>query len=155
MTRQLLRDAYPDRLVRQEGDGLDGEISEFAESPVDKESKTRQADLEASDINKIVKRFERDGILPLAQREGAYLDVSEVPDYRAALEQVRKADEYFSMLPADSRAMFENDPAQFLDVVNDPTQLSLLVKAGVVPEGEVKAVQAGPAGEAKDPATGA
>lgn len=153
MSREAFREAYPDRMVLAADDDLDGETRKYAESDVAGESKTRQADLDASDINKIVKRFERDGIVPLSNREGLYLDVSEVPDYREAIEQVRRADEYFMSLPASSRAMFNNDPAEFLDKVNDPTQLDLLVEAGVIPKDEVKPVvpAAGDAGAAKEP----
>lgn len=153
MSREEFRDAYPERVVFSAGDSSRELVKEFAESSVAGESKTRQADLDASDINKIVKRFERDGIMPMGSREGVYLDVSEVGDYRSALEQVRRADEYFSELPAGSRAMFDNDPAKFLDVVNDPDQLDLLVKAGVIPKDEVKPVvsPAGDAGKAKEP----
>lgn len=149
MSRQDFRDAYPKRVVFSAGDEYD---KSYSESSVEGESKTRQADLDSSDINKIVKRFERDGVMPMGSREGVYLDVSEVGDYRSALEQVKRADEYFSQLPADSRKMFNNDPAEFLDRVNDPSQLELLIKAGVIPKDEVKLPPAPhPAGEAKEP----
>lgn len=151
MSREDFRKAYPDRVVLAADDDMDGEIPRYAESSVAGESKTRQADLDSADINKIVKRFERDGIVPLNERSGLYLDVSEVGDYRSALELVRKADEYFAQLPAESRAMFGNDPAQFLDVVNDPTQLELLVKAGVVPKDEVIVPKAPVASDSEKP----
>lgn len=104
-------------------------------------SMTRQSELDSTDINKIVARFDRAG-LPLPTGESRFLDVSEVPDFRSALEQVQRANEYFMTLPAKSRALFENDPAIFLDRVSDPAQLALLVEAGVVPKDEVKAVEA-------------
>lgn len=100
-------------------------------------SKTVQADKDSTDINLIVARFEKQGIAPLVNREGAYLDVSEVPDFRGALEQVRIAREYFDLLPAKSRAIFRNDPAEFMDAVKDDVRLEDLIKAGVVKESEV------------------
>lgn len=126
-------------LVRRDHWDFAPQVDELSGTVNNEPSKTRQSELDAADINKILKRFEKSGILPMTNREGAYLDVSEVGDYRSALEQVRKADEYFAGLPADSRAIFENDPAVFLDAVNDPTQLHKLVDAGVVPKDEVKA----------------
>lgn len=154
MSREEFRKAYPKRMALSAGDDSEF-VKEFSESSVAGESKTRQADLDSSDINKIVKRFERDGVMPLTGREGIYMDVSEIGDYRSALEQVRKAEEYFETLPAESRAMFSNDPAEFLDKVNDPSQLELLVKAGVVPAGEVRVPEPPVAGGSKEPTGGA
>lgn len=101
-------------------------------------SKTVQSDADSTDINKIVARFARDGILPIGQsREGLFIDVTRVPDFRGALEQVRHASEYFQTLPAESRAIFRNDPAEFMDAIKDNSRLEDLIKAGVVSEDEV------------------
>lgn len=130
---------------RSSGDGRQKEFSDQTGLFCDPDSeegasKTRQSELESTDINKIVDRFARAG-LPLPTGEGRFLDLSEVPDFRDALHQVARANEYFMTLDAKARALFENDPAKFLDVVNDPAQLSLLVEAGVIPKGEVKRVE--------------
>lgn len=104
-------------------------------------SVTRQSELESTDINKIVARYERAG-LPLPTGESRFLDVSDMPDFRTALEQVQRASEYFMTLPAKSRAIFDNDPAIFLDRVNDPGALEQMVEAGIVPKGEIKVLEA-------------
>lgn len=149
MSREEWRKAYPERQVLDEA-----RPPEFVDEATvcEKETLTRQSEVDAADINKIVARFEKSGIMPLTNREGAYLDVSEVGDYRQALEQVRKAQMYFEDLPASSRAMFNNDPAEFLDRVNDPNELQLLVDAGVVPKDEVRvraAAEVAPEGAVK------
>lgn len=111
---------------------------EFADGTVCREeSLTRQSEKDQADINVILRRAEKQGIMPLMRREGEYLDLSSVPDYREALDQVRVADEYFMSLPADSRAKFGNDAAAFLDAVNDPAQLQGLIDDGILPKGEV------------------
>lgn len=122
-------------------------VDEFGELPKDERgnpveiypgrSKTIQADLDSTDINKIVERFAKQGIVPLANREGAYLDVTEVPDYRGAAEQVRLANEYFERLPASSRAIFHNSPAEFMDAVKDDSRIDDLLKAGVLVEDDI------------------
>jgi len=147
-------------VVRSDNDGLQWQFSELAATvrPEGEEQLVRQSEASQADINKIVARFEKSGILPLTGREGLYLDVSEVGDYHSALEQVRKAEEYFGSLPASSRAMFDNDPAEFLDRVNDPESLELLVEAGVIPKGEVRPIDPPKAPEPaaeKPPAKGA
>lgn len=102
------------------------------------DSMARQSEKDQADINKIMKRAEQSGIVPLVKRDGEFLDVSEVLDYRGARDQVRKAEEYFMSLPAESRAIFGNDAADFLDAVNDPFRFDELVEAGVIPKGEVR-----------------
>lgn len=73
------------------------------------------------DVNRIVERFRATGLVShLAKGAPAYLDVSEVRDYREALEHVRAVGEFFSQLPAPVRAEFHNDAAAFLDFVTDP-----------------------------------
>lgn len=131
-------------VTRSAGDGQQKRFSDESATVCDPETEegrsvTRQADLDSTDINKIVARFERGG-LPLPTGESRFLDVSEVPDFRGAVDQVNRATEYFAGLPARSRALFDNNPAVFLDRVTDPRALELLVEAGVIPRGEVKPV---------------
>jgi hypothetical protein len=131
-----------DILVRHEYDGLQSSLSDDGSTKCcAEEGKTRQSEADQADINKIIKRLDRDGILPLSaftQREGAFLDVSEVPDFASAMQQVDKARDYFMSLPATSRAMFDNDPAKLLDAVRREDSLQLLVDAGVIPANEVR-----------------
>lgn len=83
-------------------------------------SLTRQSEAKDCDINVIVARFEKTGQLPLFE-EGFYADVSEVGDYRSALEKVEMAERAFMALPAKIREEYGNDPAVFLDaLVTDP-----------------------------------
>lgn len=115
---------------------------EFADGTVCREEKiTRDSEKDQADINKIMKRAEQQGIIPLSAREGQFLDLSQVGDFREAREAVRLANEYFMSLPAESRAVFDNDAAKLLDAVNDPAQLQLLEEAGIVPKAEVVPLQ--------------
>lgn len=85
------------------------------------------------DINVIISRFNRTGVLPRPNALRAqYADVSQVTDYHDALEIVRRAEEEFDSLPASVRKVFENDPAIFLDAVHDADKRHLLEQAGLV-----------------------
>lgn len=95
-------------------------------------SMTRQSDAEACDINRIMKRYEATGILPEATRQGLFIDVSNFPDYRGALEQVQYADRIFMQLPADTRAKFNNDAAEFLDFCSDPLNRDAMKEMGLL-----------------------
>lgn len=77
---------------------------------------TKQEFKAECDVNNIVRRFVKDGFLRhLERREPRFLDLSEVGDFRTALDQVRAATEFFDGLPAKVRARFGNDPARYLD----------------------------------------
>ena len=106
---------------------------EFAEGTVCREDKvTRDSELPMADINSILKRMEKSGIMPIVPEAGEFIDVSEVGDFREALERVRLADERFMSLPADIRRHFGDDPAGFLDAVNDPARHQELVDLGLL-----------------------
>jgi len=94
---------------------------------------TRQSEKDSCDVNKIVERFKRTGILPPVARQGFYADVAELGGYREVLERVNEARGYFAQLPAQVRADFENDPAQFLDFVATAT-VEELTAAGLAEE---------------------
>ncbi len=95
-------------------------------------SRTRQSEAKDADINNIVARYDRTGVLPTIGREGFYADVSQVGDYRDALERVRVADEAFMQLPAKVRAKFDNDAAQFLDWTSDPGNREEMRELGLI-----------------------
>lgn len=102
------------------------------------ESRTRQSEADASDINQIMAQYDRTGLLPQNQREALFVDVSNMPDYRTSLDTINKADEMFMMLPADIRAKFDNDAAVFLDWTSDPDNREQMQDLGMLPKDEVE-----------------
>lgn len=95
-------------------------------------SRTRQSEAAACDINNIMAKYEKTGVIPQDQREAFFSDVSEMADYRTSLDQIRVADGYFMSLPAKVRSEFANDTATFLDALQDPESLDLLKELGIV-----------------------
>lgn len=86
-------------------------------------SRTKQSEKKACDINFIISRYQKTGMLEhINQNRGIY---GEAPaaDYREALETVRKADALFKALPSSVRNRFDNDPAEFLAFCEDPANL--------------------------------
>lgn len=98
----------------------------------DKVSLTRQSEAGATDINKIMAKYEKTGVLPHTNRQQFFADVSTMGDYRTALDNIRTADEAFMELPAQLRARFENDAAIFLDFCSDPTNREEMVNLGLI-----------------------
>lgn len=79
-------------------------------------SRTKQSFAQECDINHIVARFEKTGVVTHLNRvQGTYADVSEMGSYREALDIVRAVQNDFSKLPSAVREQFGNDPASFID----------------------------------------
>lgn len=95
-------------------------------------SLTKQAMGAETDINNIMKKYEKDGIIThLAKHQGQYGDFSEVVDYHTALNTMIDADDAFASLPSRIRGEFLNDPGKFLDFVHDPKNHDQMVKMGL------------------------
>ncbi len=95
-------------------------------------TRTRQSEAAGCDINQIVSRFEKTGILPIDGREALYEDVSHITDYRDALDRVTMAEQAFKQLPAKVRSRFHNEPAAFLDFASDPTNRDEMREMGLL-----------------------
>jgi phage internal scaffolding protein len=95
------------------------------------ESLTVQSHTEDSDINVIVARALRTGTMPQAAVLPAYGDYENVFDYRSALHQVMDAQNQFMLLPAKTRARFNNDPQELLRFVSEPGHEAELVALGL------------------------
>jgi len=83
-------------------------------------SMTKQSFADETDINKIVARFEKTGLIEhLNSREPFYGDVSDIVGYQEALNVVQKADDLFNAYPAKVRERFDNDPVKFIEFISD------------------------------------
>lgn len=109
-----------------------------------KPSLTRQEFKEECDLSLLLKRFARtpEGLAALQNAQGfvanaRFEDVSNIPDYRTALDQVNLANESFMSLPAVVRRRFDNDPANFLDFVSNPANLDECRALGLAKPKEV------------------
>ena len=80
----------------------------------DEPSLTHQSFKDEVDVNQIVTRHQ-DTRAPLPSPQLVYQDVSELTDYRDALDNVMAVQSVFSKLPSASRSYFHNDAANFLD----------------------------------------
>lgn len=96
-------------------------------------ARTQQHFKEECDINGIMKKFERTGMLEhVNEFHGNYGDFTELPvSYHDAIDQVLAAQDMFMTVPAKVRALFDNDPGQFLAFVDDPANADRLVELGL------------------------
>lgn len=95
-------------------------------------SLVKQSFKDECDINSIMKKWEKSGVISHAKEaEGLYGDFSDVKDYQSALDAVIHAQELFDGFPAELRARFQNDPAQFLDFVDNPSNMEEMISLGL------------------------
>ncbi len=84
------------------------------------DGRTKQSFKDETDVNKIIARHARMGTLShLEQWGGQYGDLAGF-DFQTAQNQIAKANTMFEQLPAEVRREFHNDPAAFIEYVNDP-----------------------------------
>lgn len=93
---------------------------------------TRQEFRDECDINVLLARYEKTGVLNhFSSRVPQYLDVSEVPDLATSLEYMEQARAAFMTLPAVVRREFDNDPVRFVDFAADAANLSQMRQWGL------------------------
>jgi len=99
-------------------------------------SLTKQSFKDECDINQIVKKHKpADLMMTLEQQNGQiYADVSEIPDYQTAMDTIASANQLFASLPAQLRKRFNNDPAEYLNFVQNEENLSEAIKLGLASE---------------------
>lgn len=94
-------------------------------------SVTKQSFAAECDINNIMAKFERTGVLDFVNdHEGQYGDATAL-DYHAAMSLVAEADSMFADMPAPLRSRFENDPAKFLAFMDDPRSAQEIISLGL------------------------
>ncbi len=82
---------------------------------------TEQAHKEMCDIHNIVKRYQATGTYGhINNTQGIYADVPPYEDFSEAMRIVAEAQSMFNDLPAELRADMDNNPAVFLEFINNP-----------------------------------
>lgn len=95
-------------------------------------SLTKQASRDECDINQIMRRYQKTGIVEHVNKyQGRYGDFLQVTDYQTALNQVQAANDAFMSLPSSVRSRFDNDPAKFLEFMENPLNQAEMIKLGL------------------------
>jgi len=96
------------------------------------QGKTKQSFKDECDINNIMARYRRTGLLEFVQANQArYMDCTGY-DYQAAQQTIAQANGLFQAMPAALRAQFDNDPAKFLTFCEDERNLPRLEEMGLL-----------------------
>lgn len=92
---------------------------------------TQQQFKDDCDINKIMARFVKTGVLDHLRKEPGVYDFASADTFRDSMEIVATANSMFEALPSKIRNFFENDPANFLSFTSDPTNLPKMQEMGL------------------------
>lgn len=84
------------------------------------------------DINNILRQFNITGLLPQSPLSPRYGDFTGIVDYQSALNAVIAAEDGFMTLPAETRAMFGNDPEQLINFLDNPENKDQAIKLGLI-----------------------
>lgn len=104
-------------------------VQKFFRTP----SRTKQSFKAESDINSIVAKYQRTGLVTnISGKKPFYGDVSSVPDYQDALALVAHAQDQFSKLPAKLRERLGNDPEGLVRYLSDESNWDDAVKLGLM-----------------------
>ncbi len=114
---------------------------------------TKQAFKDECDINNVMRRFEKDGVLEHVNKfQGDYGDFAAVQDYHTSLNEVLDASEAFNSLPAKMRKKFNNDPGEFLEFVTDDRNRDEMREMGLLSASATEPPEDAPGGPAVSPA---
>lgn len=94
--------------------------------------RVKQSFKDECDINAIMARYNRTGILPQSRIGALYGDVSALTSYQDGLDLVSRIDDAFAALPSAVRARFGNSPENLLDFLGDKRNLDEAVRLGLV-----------------------
>jgi len=92
-------------------------------------SRTNQQFKDECDLKLIMKKYQ--GNPPIPASNAIFADISELPDYQTALHTVIAAERSFASLPSKLRNRFSNDPHEFIEFLQDPSNDSEAVKLGL------------------------
>lgn len=96
--------------------------------------RVKQEFREECDINNIIKHYKLTGQIQhinAQAKNGSYEDLPDPIDYQESLNAVAAATSSFATLPAHVRERFSNNPALFLNFMNDANNVDEMVKLGL------------------------
>lgn len=97
--------------------------------------RVKQSHVAECDINTIMKQYSQTGQLKhisARAQMGEYLDLPDQVDFQASLQIIKDGETAFAGLPAKTRDRFDNDPANFLAFMANPTNQDEAVQLGLM-----------------------
>lgn len=93
--------------------------------------RTKQSEKDACDINQIMARYIKTGNITHANRYQPEYGYASEFDFRESLQLIQNGQDMFDELPAETRKEFHNNPAEFLEFVQNPENKEKLIEMGL------------------------
>lgn len=100
----------------------------------DEPSLTKQSFQDECDINRIMDKFTKTGVLNHVARHKERYGYATATDLREALDIIQEGQDMFDALPARVRKRFNHDPAEFLAFVQDNANYAEMADLGLLSE---------------------
>lgn len=94
-------------------------------------SLTVQDSRDECDVNYIMAKYERTGLIKHREQDLQYGDFSKIADYHVAMNVVAHANTMFFDLPSRIRERFGNDPGEFLKFASDEKNVDEMIELGL------------------------
>jgi len=115
------------------------------------QSLTKQSFTAECDINNIMRKYQKTGAIEHVNKHEASYGFATSLDFQGALETVTRGQTMFDELPSSIRTKFDNDPAKFLDFVQDKNNLEEMQEMGLAHKLQQEDPLPAEKGEAKIP----
>lgn len=97
-------------------------------------SRTKQSFRDEANINNIMHKYVKTGIMPSGNRKPMYGDFSSGEEFQSIMDRVVAAELDFSALPSDIRDRFGNKATNLLDFLADPANEQEAQELGLLPK---------------------
>jgi len=96
------------------------------------QGRTKQSFKDECDVNNIMKRFQRTGVVDFVNTHSPRFGDATAPDFMECMNVVIAGKEMFADLPSSLRKRFGNDPQELMSFLEDPANFDEGVKLGLV-----------------------
>ncbi len=101
-------------------------------------SKTKQSLADNANVNKIIKKYNKTGVIPnMNALEAVYGEITS-QDLQDAIHKVDSSYEAFMQVPSEIRAKFNNDAGSFIDYATNPDNINEMRQYGLAPQPPVE-----------------
>lgn len=109
----------------------------------EKPTRVEKSHKDQVNINNIVARYLKTGLMERQMTPPMYGDFSSGEDFHGALTKIRESEYAFMGLPASVRRRFRNDPGELLDFLADEENRAEAVALGLIVEEQAAPVDVG------------
>lgn len=106
-----------------------------------KASRVEQNHRDRCNINTILKKCKKTGLLPSRGDAGYYGDFTGVEDFHSNIQRIEAAQQAFMTLPANVRKEFKNDPGMLLDFLSNSENRQKAIELGILPKPTIAELQ--------------